>query len=90
MLDPLAIGEAETIAIASEEKATYVILDDKAARRRAKTMKLSVVGTLRILRLMYEDKIIDKSDFINALKKLRETGFQISDSVIDKAIQGLQ
>jgi predicted nucleic acid-binding protein len=53
-------------------------------------MKLSVVGTLRILRLMYKDKIIDKSDFINALKKLRETGFQISDSVIDKAIQGLQ
>jgi uncharacterized protein len=36
LLDPLAIGEAETITLASEERADQIVLDDKAARRRAK------------------------------------------------------
>ena len=33
ILDPLAMGEAETIALASEEKVDYIVLDDKLARR---------------------------------------------------------
>jgi len=47
LLDPLAIGEAETITLAVEETADYIVIDDKLARRRAKSMGLNVVGTLR-------------------------------------------
>jgi predicted nucleic acid-binding protein len=35
------MGEAKTIALASEEKANYIVIDDKLARRRAKSMKLN-------------------------------------------------
>jgi predicted AAA+ superfamily ATPase len=45
----------------------YVFLDEK----------LNVVGTLRILRLMYDAKLIGKSEIMKALEKLRETGFRI-------------
>jgi uncharacterized protein len=89
LLDPLAIGEAETITLASEEKADFIVLDDKHARSRAKVMKLNVIGTLRILRLMFDDKLIDKSEIIKALEKLRETGFRISDDVVVKVTKEL-
>jgi predicted nucleic acid-binding protein len=65
------------------------VLDDKAARRRAKAMKLNVIGTLRILRMMYDAKLIDKHEIIEALKKLRETGFRIGEDVINKTIKEL-
>jgi predicted nucleic acid-binding protein len=84
LLDPLAIGEAETIALAIDEHADGVVLDDKAARRKAKAMKLNVMGTLRVLRMMFDAKIIGKTEIIEALTKLRETGFRVSDDLINK------
>lgn len=89
IMDPLALGEAETITLASEEKTDYIVLDDKPARRRAKAMKLNVIGTLRILRLMYDAKLIDKPEIIKSLKKLRETGFRISEDVVNKVTKEL-
>jgi predicted nucleic acid-binding protein len=89
LLDPLALGEAETITLTSEEKADKVVLDDKVARKRAKSMKLNVIGTLRILRLMYDAKLVDKGEIIKALQKLKATGFRISEDIINKAIREL-
>jgi len=89
LVDPLAMGEAETITLASEERADYTVIDDKLARRRAKSMKLNVIGTLRILRLMYDAKFIDKHELINALEKLKETGFRISEDIISRVLRGL-
>ncbi|MEM1558377.1 MAG: DUF3368 domain-containing protein [Thermoproteota archaeon] len=90
LLDPLAIGEAESIALAVEEKADYIVLDDMLARRRAISMGLNVIGTLRILRLMYDAKLIGRSEVLNSLEKLRQAGFRISDEVIRRASQELK
>jgi predicted nucleic acid-binding protein len=84
LLDSLAIGEAETIVLAVDEHADQIILDDKAARRKAKAMKLNVIGTLRVLRMMYDVKIIGKTGLIKALEKLEETGFRINKDIINK------
>jgi uncharacterized protein len=89
LLDPLAIGESETIVLATEEHADVIVLDDKAARRKAKAMKLNVIGTLRILRMLYDGKVIDKIQIIEALKSLRDTGFRISDEIIRKVTEEL-
>jgi len=89
LLDPLAMGEAETITLASEERADHIVIDDKLARRRTKSMKLNVIGTLRILRLMYDAKFIDKHELINALEKLKETGFRISEDITNRVLRGL-
>lgn len=79
LLDPLALGEAETITLTVEEKADYIVMDDKLARARAKSMGLNVIGTLRVLRLMYDAKLIDKSQLLKCLEKLKQAGFRISD-----------
>ena len=89
LLDPLAVGEAETIALAIDEQADEIVLDDKAARRKAKAMKLNVIGTLRILRMMYDNKLISKTEIIKALTTLRETGFRISEDVVNNVTDEL-
>lgn len=89
LMDPLDLGEAETITLASEEEADHIVLDDKSARRRAKAMNLNVVGTLRVLRMMYDAKGIDKPEIIKAIKRLRETGFRISEAVVNKVAKEL-
>lgn len=87
LLDPLALGEAETITLTVEEKADYIVMDDRLARARAKSMGLNVIGTLRVLRLMYDAKLIDKSQLLKCLEKLKQAGFRISDQVIKKVIR---
>lgn len=89
LLDPLAIGEAETITLTVEERADYIVIDDKLARRRARSMGLSVIGTLGVLRLMYDVKLMDKRQILKALEKLKETGFRISGEVVNKALRQL-
>ena len=89
LLDPLAIGEAETITLTVEERADYIVIDDKLARRRAKSMGLNVIGTLRVLKLMYDEKLIEKREIQKALEKLKEIGFRIGDEVINKVLQEL-
>lgn len=89
LVDPLALGEAETIALTVEENTEFIVMDDRLARRRAKNLGLNVIGTLRILRMMFENGLIDKKDFLNSIEKLRETGFRISEEVIDRVVREL-
>jgi predicted nucleic acid-binding protein len=89
LLDSLAVGEAETIALAIDEQVDQIVLDDKVDRRKAKAMRLNVIGTVRILRMMYDAKLISKTEIMKALKKLRETGFRISDAIINKVTNEL-
>ena len=89
LLDPLALGEAEVLALAIEENADYVVIDDKMARMRARNMGLKVIGTLRILRMIFDAKLIDKNEFIRALETLKNIGFRISDKIIERVKQEL-
>ena len=85
----LSAGEAEAIALALEEEADYVVLDDKIAREKALEMGLNVIGTLRILRMLYDEGLIDKRALISEIEELRRRGFWVSDEVIRKALEGL-
>jgi predicted nucleic acid-binding protein len=89
LVDPLGLGEAETIALTVEENADYVVLDDRLARRRAKSLGLKVLGTLRVLRMMLEYGLIEKGELVEALEKLGEIGFRISSEVVNEALRDL-
>jgi len=45
----LGAGEREAISLAIETRATWLVLDDQAARQVARTIGLPVIGTLGIL-----------------------------------------
>jgi len=84
--DPLGMGESETIALAAEHSCTAV-LDDRIARLKAKAMGLKVIGTIGLLRLAYDKGLIDRDKLVQALRKLKEHGFRISDEIISEVLK---
>jgi len=87
--DPLGMGESEAIALAVEYKCT-VILDDRIARLKAKSMELKVKGTIGLLRLAYDKGLIDKGKLVQALRGLKEHGFRVSDEIINEVLRKLK
>lgn len=90
LLDPLGRGEAEAIALASTIKPDYIVLDDRLARRKAQNMGLNVIGTLRILRLMYENKILSLEDLLDSLNILNTIGFHVSEQLIHEYLKSVE
>lgn len=76
LIDPLARGEAETIALTVEENAEFIVIDDRLGRMRAKKIGLNVIGTLRILRMMFDNELIDKKRIPEFNKKTTRNRIQ--------------
>lgn len=75
----LDLGEAETIVLANEMNANYVVLDDRESYQTAKLLQLNVIGTIGILDWAVELGII--TDFKNTIDELRKKGFRIKDEL---------
>jgi predicted nucleic acid-binding protein len=61
-------GEAEAIQLAVRKNARGILLDDLAARKAAREMNLSVIGTVAVLELAAERNLIELSASISKLK----------------------
>lgn len=74
-------GEAEAIALASELKAERILLDERAARRVAKSLRLKVTGLLGvILRAHCDGEISSVSEIIEDLRE--KAGFRIDAKLL--------
>ena len=87
--DPLGMGESEAIALAVERDCT-VVLDDRIARLKARSMGIAVKGTIGLLGLAYGKGLIDKGELIQALRGLKEHGFRVSDRVVNEILKKLK
>jgi len=74
-------GEAEALALAMEEKSDYVVVDDRLARLRSRALGPNVIGTLRVLRMFFDAKIMSKIVQIKVLEELRIFFFRVSSDV---------
>ena len=77
-------GEQEAISLALEINADLVLLDEAKGRRTAKDMGLQLLGTLGVLEYSGKISLIDLPE---AVKKLRETSFRVSSTLIDKLLK---
>lgn len=85
LLADMDLGEAEVIVLAREIQADWVLLDDLVARRFARRVGLSPVGTLGILLaacLRGEIPSIREE-----IERLQEHGFWISDALNDEILK---
>ncbi len=79
-------GEAEAIALANELRADVVLLDELDARRVAKQLGLSVLGTVGVL--IWAKRTGKLSNLRQALDDLQNTGkFRLSQMLYQKALQ---
>jgi len=85
MLDKLDEGESESIVLASDLNADYIILDEKLARRKAKRIGLSVVGTLGIF--LMAKKAAHIQDVASLLADLEKTPFRMDNRIRLKILE---
>ncbi len=78
------LGEASSIALATEFKSPLIILDDLKARNFAESLKLSYTGTIGILLNAKKKKIIPNLKEI--LDQIEKTDFRLSKSLIDHVL----
>lgn len=82
----LDTGEASVIQLAREIQADYVLIDERKARKIARTVfKLRVVGTARILVEAKKKGILDS--VVDALNKMRDSGYRIHDDIVNIALK---
>ena len=85
LLDELDVGEAETIVLAREMKADWVIMDEKKGRQKLVQLGLSKIGTLGILLKVKDIGLI--TQISPDLERLQENGFSLSKTVIDTVLK---
>jgi hypothetical protein len=79
-------GEAEAIALAREEQAPVVLLDEKDARQVARRLNLRVLGTVGLL--IWAKRVGAIASLREQLDTLRTLGrFRLSQAVYDEALR---
>ena len=85
LLDELDRGEAETIVLARELGADWVLMDEKKGRRKVTELGLAKIGTVGIL---LKAKQLGHLPYIRPeVEQLRRQGFSLSQRVVDAVLQ---
>ncbi len=85
LLDELDLGEAETIVLAKEINADWVLMDEKKGRRKLTQLGLAKIGTVGLLVKAKEIGLL--AEIKPEIKALTETSFNLSESVINTVLR---
>jgi predicted nucleic acid-binding protein len=76
LLSSLGKGASETIVLALELGTDVALLDDLRARKTARRLKVKVMGTLAVLKVLIELKLVDEKPE-DLCEKLMDQGFWV-------------
>lgn len=82
LLDEMDLGEVETIILAKEMNADWVLMDERKGRRKLDQLNIPKIGTVGILLKARQLELIPKIK--SEIEKLQQTGFSISPSVVSE------
>lgn len=85
LLDEMDLGEVETIVLAVELEAEWVLMDERKGRRKLSQLNIPKIGTLGILLRAKELKLI--KNLQEEIIKLQKIGFSMSQSLIDEILK---
>jgi predicted nucleic acid-binding protein len=83
----LGKGEAETIVVALGLEADVVLLDDLRARKTARRLKVKVMGTLAVLKVLLDLELV-KEQPEDLCEKLISQGFWVDAESCLKMLKG--
>jgi predicted nucleic acid-binding protein len=85
LLNGLDIGEAETIVLAREMGADWVLMDERKGRRKLTQWGLNKIGTIGIL---LKAKQVGLLSLIRPdIEQLHQQGFSLSQTVVNSVLQ---
>ena len=85
LCDELDLGEAETIVLAQESEATWVLMDEKKGRHKLDAFGLNKIGTADILLEAKRFGLL--SQIRPDLELLRRYGFRLSQPVMNAVLR---
>ena len=85
LLDELDVGEAETIVLARELNADWVLMDERKARRKLAQLGINKIGTLGILLKAKQVGLLTAIQ--PEIEKLNQQSFRMSPSVIEAILK---
>lgn len=85
LLDELDLGESETIVLAHEINADWVLMDEKKGRRKLDQLGLRKIGTVGILLKAKELGLLPT--IRSELDRLRSEGFSLSNNLIEAVLR---
>lgn len=84
LLDEMDLGEVETIVLASEMNADWVLMDEKKGRRKLSQLNIPKIGTLGILLKAKELGLV--SALRPEIEELQKSGFSISPLLVEEIL----
>ncbi len=85
LLGEMDLGEAETIVLAHELDADWVLMDEKKGRRKLNQLNLKKIGTVGILLKAKQAGLLSVVE--PEVRRLRQQGFSLSQTVVDAVLQ---
>ena len=85
LLDEMDLGEVETIVLAGEMEADWVLMDEKKGRRKLSQLDIPKIGTIGILLKAKQIGLIPILK--HEIESLQKTGFSISQIVVDEVLK---
>jgi len=85
LFDELDLGEAETIVLARESGAAWVLMDEKIGRRKLDEFGLNKIGTAGILLKAKQLGLLPSIQ--SDLERLRQYGFRLSQPVMNAVLR---
>ena len=83
-------GESEAIILSDTRHADLLLMDEVMGRQIAKQMGLHLMGTVGMLRVAYEEKMLSYDDVIECIEVLRANGRHISDRLFKQLLESIQ
>ena len=77
-------GEASTIALALQENASEVLMDEDIGRKIARLHNIKPRGSLRVLILGYQKGLLDEEQVKEVLSSMMHANFRVSAEVITR------
>ena len=87
LLKDLDLGESESIVLAIEENANYLIIDEYLGRKIAHSMNVKVVGILGVLILAKQEGLLP--EIRSSIESLLAIGFRLNKDLINTVLVGL-
>ena len=85
LLDEMDLGEVETIILAGEMQADWVLMDEKKGRRKLSQLNIFKIGTIGILLKAKQLGLVQ--NLKDEIENLQQTGFSISQTVVDEILK---
>ncbi|MBS3103045.1 hypothetical protein J4458_06415 [Candidatus Woesearchaeota archaeon] len=82
------IGELNSISLA-KDKNLLILIDDETAKQIAGINKVKAHGTLFVLKLAYNKKLIAKDETVNILNNMLDCGFYLSGKMYSDFVNSL-